>query len=132
MLVGIAVEAIGLVCHARANAEAAHEGAASHYVQTTKFGKTYLVRNGVMAAVIVAMVVLLLMAVNGTVGIIAWGVVAVVTLGVVLVGRALFYVLVVPTTMPGAFFWRNKGFEEHARDIGLAGVVDMGVVESGH
>ena len=39
---------------------------------------------------------------------------------------------VVPTTMPGAFFWRNKGFEEHARDIGLAGVVDLGVVERGH
>lgn len=37
-----------------------------------------------------------------------------------LVGRALFYVLVIPTTMPGAFFWRNKGFEQHAGDSGLA------------
>jgi hypothetical protein len=24
-----------------------------------------------------------------------------------ILGRAMFYVLVIPTTMPGAFFWRN-------------------------
>ena len=42
-------------------------------------------------------------------------------------GRALFYVLVIPTTMPGAFFWKNKSFEEHARDIGLADNPAVGV-----
>jgi hypothetical protein len=48
------------------------------------------------------------------------------------VGRALFYVLVIPTTMPGAFFWKNKGFEQHARDIGLASLPQVGVVVHAH
>ena len=47
-------------------------------------------------------------------------------------GRALFYVLVIPTTMPGAFFWKNKGFEEHARDIGLANMPQVGVAPLKH
>ena len=51
---------------------------------------------------------------------------------VALVGRALFFVLVIPTTMPGAFFWKNKGFEEHARDIGLADMPQVGVVPRSH
>ena len=63
---------------------------------------------------------------------IAWAVVALMLVMSVLVSRALFYVLVVPTTMPGAFFWRNKGFEQHAKDIGLANVVDAGIVADSH
>ncbi|MDA8693794.1 hypothetical protein N9L91_01150 [Pseudomonadales bacterium] len=62
----------------------------------------------------------------------AWAVVALMLVMSVLVSRALFYVLVVPTTMPGAFFWRNKGFEQHAKDIGLANVVDAGIVADSH
>jgi hypothetical protein len=49
-----------------------------------------------------------------------------------LISRTLFYVLVIPTTMPGAFFWKNKDFEEHARDIGLANMPQVGVVAHGH
>ena len=49
-----------------------------------------------------------------------------------IIGRALFYVLVIPTTMPGAFFWRNKGFEEHARETGLANMPQLGVVPDSH
>ena len=45
---------------------------------------------------------------------------------------ALFYVLVIPTTMPGAFFWRNKGFEEHARETGLANMPQVGVLPNAH
>jgi len=47
-------------------------------------------------------------------------------------GRALFFVLVIPTTMPGAFFWRNRGFQEHARETGLANLPQVGVVPEGH
>src|SRR5205814_1813917 len=56
-----------------------------------------------------------------------WAVVGTTLLATSLVGRALFYVLVIPTTMPGAFFWKNKAFEEHARDIGLANMPQVGV-----
>ena len=49
-----------------------------------------------------------------------------------IIGRALFYVLVIPTTMPGAFFWKNRGFEEHARKTGLANMPQLGVVPDSH
>ena len=49
-----------------------------------------------------------------------------------IVGRALFYVLVTPTTMPGAFFWNNKYFEAHARKTGLANMPQVGVVPDIH
>ena len=47
-------------------------------------------------------------------------------------GRALFYVLVIPTTMPGAFFWKNAGFVEHAREVGLADMPQLGVAYETH
>jgi len=56
-----------------------------------------------------------------------WGLAALVLLGAALIGRALFYVLTIPTTMPGAFFWKNPAFEEHARDAGLANMSQVGV-----
>ena len=47
-------------------------------------------------------------------------------------GGALFYVVVIPTTMPGAFFWKNAGFVEHAREIGLAEMPQVGVACQRH
>jgi len=49
-----------------------------------------------------------------------------------LIGRALFYVLVIPTTMPGAFFWKNPAFQAHAREAGLAAMPQAGVQAGGH
>ena len=42
------------------------------------------------------------------------------TLAGELIGRALFYSVVTPTTMPGSFFQQNRGFEQLARDTALA------------
>jgi hypothetical protein len=42
------------------------------------------------------------------------------TLAGELIGRALFYSVVTPTTMPGSLFLNNRGFEQLARDTGLA------------
>ena len=108
-----------------------YEGAVSHYVQQTTFGKTWMARN-----------VLLVMVALGLLGAPLWlgsgaapfifAALALGTVMVAVVGRALFYVLVVPTTMPGAFFWKNKGFEQHARDIGLAAMPQVGVVPDSH
>ena len=61
-----------------------------------------------------------------------WALVGAIAVVTSLIGRALFYVLVIPTTMPGAFFWKNKGFEEHARDIGLANMPQVGVAPLRH
>jgi hypothetical protein len=41
-------------------------------------------------------------------------------------------VLVIPTTMPGAFFWRNRAFEEHARETGLTKATKTGLVHLNH
>lgn len=79
-----------------------------------------------------SVIALLTLNVSGVFAVTAWSLVAVALLMLALVSRALFYILVVPTTMPGTFFWRNKGFEQHAKDIGLADVVDMGVVSDRH
>lgn len=45
-----------------------------------------------------------------------------------LVGRIIFYLVVVPTTMPGAFFVKNQGFASFARNSGLAADPLVGVV----
>ncbi|MEM8497891.1 MAG: DmsC/YnfH family molybdoenzyme membrane anchor subunit [Pseudomonadota bacterium] len=125
--IGTALEAIGLIAHRHANrADAQHEGAASQYVQVTEFGKTYVLRN-------VLMLLNLSLAIFASLGsgdllLVAWALLNVSIVCAALLGRALFYVLVIPTTMPGAFFWRNKGFADHAREIGLQKVVDAGLV----
>ena len=101
-----------------------------------KFGKTFLLRNALLGTnLVLACALLTTMAVHngaGTIVLSGWAVVAVAALATSLIGRALFYVLVIPTTMPGAFFWKNKGFEDHARAIGLATMPQVGVAMLRH
>lgn len=129
MLLGLAIEGLGLCFHHRDLSAAQHEGAASHYIQRTTFGYTYLLRNALLAANVLLLIGLLIWGGDNVLSLLLWGLVALSTLACSLIGRALFYVLVVPTTMPGAFFWKNKGFEQHARDIGLAAMPQVGVAE---
>ncbi|HEY0962465.1 MAG TPA: DmsC/YnfH family molybdoenzyme membrane anchor subunit [Pseudomonadales bacterium] len=128
---GLALQAIGLRAHARAMDGKEHEGAASHYIQTTTFGKTYWLRNVLLGTNIV-LAVSAMLASAPMLAVLAWSLLLVGLIATSLIGRALFYVLVVPTTMPGAFFWKNKGFEQHARDIGLAALPQVGVVSLKH
>lgn len=124
------VQLLGLYFHARDNRHASHEGAASHYMQTTEFGKTYWLRNITLLTVAVLFLSLSILPswlLMTTIVVASFG-----YLLVELVSRTMFYILVIPTTMPGAFFWRNEGFAEHAKEIGLNDVVDMGIVSSGH
>ncbi|MFL0810860.1 MAG: dimethyl sulfoxide reductase anchor subunit [Agarilytica sp.] len=134
--VGSALEGFGLWFHARDMNVAPNEGAASHYIQCTTFGKSYLLRNALIVLnVFIASALFILPQLNVMpdwviVGL--WLALAGNLFVVALIGRALFYVLVVPTTMPGAFFWKNKDFEQHARDIGLANMPQVGVVPDLH
>ena len=145
LALGLGLEAFGLCAHAVAMAAAQNEGGASHHVQTTTFGKTYLLRNALLGACLLAATALLigLVATGGAAGgaddstspslaITAFALIALISVGLALVSRALFYVLVIPTTMPGAFFWKNKRFEDHARDIGLAHLPQVGVAPLRH
>ena len=130
--VGLTAELIGLVFHARAMRAAANEGAVAHHEQTTAFGHTYWLRNGLLAVALLALLTLAVVAPSGLPALIGWGTAAAAMLAAAVIGRALFYVLVIPTTMPGAFFWRNKGFEPHARETGLAQWQQVGVAPETH
>jgi DMSO reductase iron-sulfur subunit len=126
---GVLLEGVGLAFHVRHLQQAGGEGAAAHYLQRTDFGYAWIARNAGMATGLAGAFAL---AATGFDGMLAWSVLAAIVVASALVGRALFYVLVIPTTMPGAFFWRNKGFEEHARATGLAELPQVGVLPCTH
>ena len=134
MFAGLFMEAVGLWRHAVDMNKQGGEGAASHYVQCSDFGKTYIARNsGLIIAMLLTALLLVVSPVGAGAGAVAGLVItALVMLATAVVGRALFYVLVIPTTMPGAFFWKNKGFQEHARETGLAEMPQVGVVPDTH
>jgi len=134
-ILGMVIEALGLLKHNADLNRSENEGGAAHYVQCTTFGKTYLFRNWLLAINITLSLGLLsanLLGYNDTSLLIIWLVLALVHCFTAAIGRALFYILVIPTTMPGAFFWKNKGFEQHARDIGLADNPTTGVAPLAH
>ncbi|VUD62120.1 Anaerobic dimethyl sulfoxide reductase chain B [Thalassocella blandensis] len=132
LVVGLIVEGLGLWRHAQDMNKLANEGAASHYIQCTTFGKSYVLRNVLIVSNLAVAAALFVVA---DISVMSLSLLAFLTFSVgcsALIGRALFYVLVVPTTMPGAFFWKNKDFEQHARDIGLAHFPQVGVVPDAH
>ena len=126
---GMAIESVGLLGHARAMRGAEHEGAVSHHVQRTTFGWVYRLRNALLGANLAFLVGL---AVAGVSHPLPWLLGAAISVAAAVLGRAIFYVVVIPTTMPGAFFWKNKAFEQHARDIGLAANPAVGVAPVDH
>lgn len=127
MAAGFAVEGLALFVHARDMGRGEHEGAVSHYQQTTRYGWPWRLRNGLLAA---SLLLALWLSVSGS----AVPLLLLTPLALVaaILGRALFYVLVIPTTMPGAFFWRNRAFEAHARETGLAELPQVGVLPDCH
>ncbi|NQZ86866.1 MAG: dimethyl sulfoxide reductase anchor subunit [Colwellia sp.] len=134
-ILGMVIEALGLIKHNSDLNRSENEGGAAHYIQCTTFGKTYLFRNWLLAVNIIAAITLLainLAGYNEPLLLLAWIALALINCFTAAIGRALFYILVIPTTMPGAFFWKNKAFEQHARDIGLADNPATGVAPLAH
>ncbi len=124
---GVLLESLGLYAHHLTMAAADHEGGASHYVQRTTYGKSYFTRNLVLGASILLAGLLMTAQLDSQLTATLFALLSITLLTTSITGRALFYILVIPTTMPGAFFWKNKSFEEHARDIGLADNLAVGV-----
>jgi DMSO reductase iron-sulfur subunit len=126
---GLALEGAAVAAHARDLSAQQSEGAASFYIQTTTYGHSYRLRNGLLGTALV-----LALALCAAPGAAAWllPLLAVVALAQSVLGRALFFAAVIPTTLPGGFFWRNPGFVEHARQTGLADMPQVGVVREGH
>ena len=131
-LIGIVLEGLGLFNQSKEFDTAHHEGAVSHYIQKTTFGKTYLLRNALIGFNALVAATLVFSSFPTVLAIVWLAVLITGILATAVIGRALFYVLVIPTTMPGAFFWKNKGFVEHARDIGMDHMPNTGVVPPRH
>ena len=132
IVLGLALEATGLIFHARDLGRAGGEGMASLYEQRPRVGDTYLLRNAGLGSALRLMLLIGFLQPQGNTALVLWLVSALLVMGTALIGRALFYALVIPTTMPGGFFWRNKGFEEHARATGLAEMPQVGVLPDCH
>ncbi len=129
---GLLIEVVGHYFHASDMKVLGNEGAASHYRQTTQYGKSYRLRNYLLVVSVALAVMMALTELSGAWG---YGVVALLMISMLITGafgRSLFFVLVVPMTMPGAFFWKNDGFVEHARKTGLAESPQHGVVYERH
>ncbi len=126
---GLVLEGMGLLAHSRDLNPAESEGAASFYEQSTTYGYPYWLRNGLL---IISLIIALTIAFFSIINPLGFLLLGGLTVSAALIGRSLFYVLVIPTTMPGAFFWRNKGFVEHARETGLADMPQMGVAYEKH
>ncbi len=132
MSLGLLIEGVGHVLHARDMKALDNEGAASYYRQTTEYGKSFWLRNGLLAFSYVLATSIVFVGLQGMIGYLALGVLAVSMITAAAFSRSLFFVLVIPTTMPGAFFWKNDGFVEHARETGLADAPQHGVVYEQH
>lgn len=132
MVLGLAIEGVGLAFHARYLEAHGAEAAAAGLEQRTTYGKTYLARNVGLVASVWLVAALGFAGLDGVLGIALWTLAALLIVANAVIGRALFYVLVIPTTMPGAFFWRNRGFEAHARETGLAHMPQVGVLPDTH
>ncbi|MGD2056085.1 MAG: dimethyl sulfoxide reductase anchor subunit [Gammaproteobacteria bacterium] len=132
MLVGLLLESLGLYFHARDLRRGAGEGQASLQEQCTTFGHTYMLRNAGLGLAALLLAGFTVLQPDGVPGLLLWSGAALVILITALIGRALFYALVIPTTMPGAFFWHNRGFERHARETGLARMPQVGVLPELH
>jgi len=129
---GLIIEAIGHLFHGRDLKAKGDEGAASHYLQRTRFGCPWLIRNALLGLNIVAALVVSQTGLQGISGLIIGSLFTLSLLASAIIGRALFYGIVIPTTLPGGFFWRNQGFVEHARDTGLADMPQLGVAYERH
>ncbi len=130
--IGLFLEIVGLYFHQKDLREQGGEGAASHHQQLTQFGKVYRARNTGLLTALALTMALAIVQLEGFIGVTVWAMAAFIIVMTAIIGRALFYALVIPTTMPGAFFWRNKGFEEHARETGLANMPQVGVLPDTH
>lgn len=123
---GLLLQGISLFAHFRYLDQRGDEAAASKQLMLTTYGKTYTARwisFGVLLATSVAFALIPSDGMGGGASLIAvvvWGLMTLLSIFHEKIGRALFYVVVIPTTHPGAFFWGNKVFETHARQSRLA------------
>lgn len=129
---GFVLQGTALAAHLRFLRARGAEADVSRVQMLTTYGRSYAARWVSLVVLASSTFTLLLWTPPGMWSLLALALVFLLALLHEIVGRALFYVLVTPTTMPGAFFWNNKYFEQHARLTGLAALPQVGVVPDVH
>lgn len=125
-VIGLLLESFGHIIHSK-DVKKTGEGQASYFEQITTFGKTYQLRNIMLGVNILTMVFLI-----NYPNIWVFAISSVSVLVSAYLGRILFYAIVIPTTMPGAYFWKNDKFKTHAIETGLADMPQVGVMAERH
>ena len=120
---------IQLLSYLKATGE---EAAVSRMQMETVFGKINRARLYTWALLMGATLVFCFFPPAGALGMTAWSAIFLIAVAHETVGRALFYVIVVSTTVPRGFFWGNQTFESLARTSGLAEKPQVGVLLDGH
>jgi DMSO reductase iron-sulfur subunit len=132
LLTGLLLQGISLLAHLRYLKQKGEEAAVSRMLMLNRFGKTYIARYISLAVLIIGAILFAFQYITGGWGVFVWGMIFLQAILHEVIGRAIFYVAVIPTTIPGAFFWGNKSFEAHARKSGLANMPQVGVVPLKH
>lgn len=109
VVLGQGVEIIGHLGHARALT--AGEGSVSWFLQTTRHYWPWAIRNGLLGVNLILAAGLLGASAAGLDGwplVGGWLLLGPGVIAAAVIGRSLFFVVVIPTTMPGAFFGRTR------------------------
>jgi DMSO reductase iron-sulfur subunit len=126
-LAGLILQAVSLMAHLRYLTKRGDEAEVSRTLMLTTFGKTYLMRYVSLGILLCTAIAFSILTIDGALGLVVWGVATLLALVHEVLGRALFYVVVIPTTHPGSFFFGNNVFATHARKVGLAAMPQTGV-----
>ncbi|MFQ5596751.1 MAG: DmsC/YnfH family molybdoenzyme membrane anchor subunit [Nitrospiria bacterium] len=132
LAVGLLLQGVSLFFHRRDLKRRGEEAAVSRMLMLNEHGKIDRLRLILLGILVVAALSFIQQPVEGGFGLAVWGTVLLLALFNEIISRALFYVLVVPTTVPRAFFWGNHCFEDDAQKTGLASLPQVGVVNEGH
>jgi len=132
LVAGILIEAVACYAHRHYLESRSEEAAVSLRRLLETFGKCDRLLIASLGPVLSLAFFFTVSPVGGGWGLFIW---ANIFLGALLrevVSRAIFYVLVVPTTIPGGYFLGNRAFESHARKSGLADQSQVGVASEKH
>ncbi len=132
LLFGLIIQRVALYTHLRYLNKKGEEAAVSQMLMIEVFGKTTSARKiSSIVLIILALWFSFFPPVSDS-GFLVWILMTLLALMHEVIGRALFYVSVVPTTVPRAFFWGNQSFENLARKTGLAQRPQVGVLFEDH
>lgn len=131
-VLGLLLQQVARKQHLHYLTEKGEEAAVSRMLMQTVFGKFDQGRLQSLRLLMIAALVFVFFPPEAALGMTVWIGIFLIAVGHEVLGRALFYVLVIPTMVPRGFFWGNNAFESLARKSGLAENPQVGVLADKH